>query len=287
MIINSVKTFFFLATLSALIMFMGALIGGYDGIHIAFIIALLMNGILFFFSDKIVLSMYYASPLSKEQYHFIYEMVTELSTNMKLPMPRLWLIRAPYANAFATGRNPSHASIALTQEIIELLEPHELRGVLAHELSHIKNRDILIATIAATLVTTISYMGNMIQHMLFWRSFNRNRQNQNTVGLFLSALLIPFIATLMQCAISRSREYEADNSGAYYSRDPLALASALKKIQQQTAFKENVQDIKMTSTATLFIVNPFLGKNWIHIFSTHPPTEQRIARLQQIFEKGF
>jgi len=289
MFANIVKTAVLLATLSGLIIFMGGMIGGTSGMHIAFIMALCMNGFMLFFSDKMVLRMYNAQPLDKTHYGYIYEIVEELTQQMHIPMPKLWLINAPHANAFATGRNPSHASIALTQNIITLLEPHELRGVIAHELGHIKNRDMLVVTIAATLAATISYMGSMIQHMLFWRALggSNNRREQNPIGLLITAIIMPIFATMLQLAISRSREYLADESGAQYSRDPLALASALKKLQQQNEYQKMHKDIKHTSTASLFIVNPFLGNNWAHFFSTHPPTEQRVARLEKIFEKGF
>lgn len=266
-------------------MCMGALIGGTSGIQIAFIMALVMNGILFFFSDRIVLSMYHAQPLHTDQYAYIHEIVEELCHKMALPKPRLWLIKAPHANAFATGRSPAKGSIALTQSIITLLEPHELRGVLAHELSHIKNRDILISTIAATLATTIGYLGDMIQRMIFWRTLKNDNKRSNTVSLLISALLMPLIATLLQLAISRSREYGADECGAHYAQDPLALASALKKLHQQTMTKDAY--MYQTSTASLFIVNPFLGKQWTSLFATHPPITERIKRLEAIFNKNF
>ncbi len=288
MFVNTVKTAILLATLSGLIIFMGGMIGGASGMHIAFIMALCMNGLMLFFSDKMILRMYSAQPLDRAQYSCVYETVEELTQQMHLPMPKLWLIHAPHANAFATGRNPSHASVALTRGIITLLEPHELRGVLAHELGHIKNRDMLVATIAATMAATIGYMGSMIQHMFFWRALGgSNRRGQNPVGLLITAIIMPIIATMLQLAISRSREYLADESGAHYSRDPLALASALQKLQRQGESQKMHKDIKHASTASLFIVNPFLGKNWSHLFSTHPPTEQRVARLEKIFEKGF
>jgi len=289
MFANTLKTALLLAALSGLILFMGGLIGGTSGIHIAFLMALFMNGIMLFFSDKIVLSMYGARPLDHAQYGGIYAIVQELTQKMNLPMPQLYIIQAPHANAFATGRNPSHSSVALTESIITLLEPHELRGVLAHELSHIKNRDMLVATIAATLAATIGYMGSMIRHILFWRALggNSNRRDQNPIGLFVTALIMPIIATLLQLAVSRSREYLADETGAHHSHDPLALASALRKLQLQGTTQKMRNDIKYASTASLFIVNPFLGKNWSQLFSTHPPTEQRIARLEKIFEKGF
>jgi len=288
MFTNILKTTVLLAALSGLIVCMGGMIGGTSGMHIAFIMALCINGIMLFFSDKMVLRMYNARPLDRVKYAYIHEIVQELSHSMGIPVPKLWLIQAPHANAFATGRSPAHASVALTDSIINLLDQQELRGVLAHEMGHVKNRDMLIATIAATLATTISYMGNMIQHMLFWRTLSgSNKRNQNPIGLLVTAIIMPIIAMILQLAISRSREYLADESGAHYSRDPLALASALKKLQNQTKDHTMEKDIRHKSTASLFIVNPLLGKNILHLFSSHPPTEKRIARLEKIFEKNF
>lgn len=289
MIKNQLKTAALLASLSGLILWMGGMIGGSQGVQVAFMIALFMNGIMYFFSDTIVLRLYNAKPLDPHEYAYIHLMVQELADKMGIPMPKLWQIQAHHPNAFATGRSPAHASVALTDSIITLLEPNELRGVLAHELSHVKNRDILVSTIAATLAATIGYLGDMVQRMLFWRALgadtrDRNKQS-NWFGLLITAIVMPLIATLLQLAISRSREYLADECGAHYSRDPLALASALKKLQQQKPSAS--ADYYQTSTASLFIVNPFLGSNWITLFATHPPTSKRIARLEEIFKKNF
>lgn len=269
-------------------LYMGNLLGGSFGLHFALIMALITNGIMFFFSDKIVLRMYGAQPLDRTQYPHVYEIVQELSAKLTIPMPKVWLVQAPHANAFATGRNPSHGSIALTDSIIDLLDIDELRGVLAHELGHIKNRDILVATIAATIATTISYLGNMIQRMLFWRAIGgSNKRNNNPIGLLITAIFIPIIATLLQLAVSRSREYLADETGAHCSQDPLALASALKKLQAQSVAKDMEKNMRHATTASLFIVNPFVGKNWSTLFSTHPPIEERVKRLEKIFEKNY
>ncbi len=286
MFFNTFKTILLLSALSILMIGMGSAMGGAYGAQMAFIMALIMNGIMFFFSDKIVLRMYGARPLDRAQYPHIYAVIEELTHIMHLPMPKLWLIHAPHANAFATGRNPQNSSVALTETITQLLEPHELRGVLAHELSHIKNRDILVSTIAATIAATIGYLGNMIQHMLFWRSFSgSNKRNSNPFTLMIMAIFMPLIATILQLAVSRSREYLADETGAHYSDDPLALASALQKIQDQGKYQQVNKDMRHTTTASLFIVNPFLGKNIGTLFSTHPPTDKRIARLRSMFEK--
>lgn len=287
---NQLKTFVILAALSGLLMFIGNLIGGTSGVTIAFVMALLFNGIAYFFSDKIVLSMYGAQPLNAEQYPHIVGMVQELSETMQLPMPKLWIVNTPVANAFATGRNPHHSSIAVTTGILEILEPHELRGVLAHEMSHIYNRDILVGTIAATLATAISYLASMMQNMIFWSSVSgnsKNKESANPIGLLIMAILMPLAATILQLSVSRSREYLADETGAHACKDPLALASALRKLHSNVRhahFEKN--DTAHASTASLFIVYPFLSsKGLMELFATHPPLEKRIEKLEKISQE--
>lgn len=287
---NQIKTAILLASLSGLLMFLGGLIGGYNGIITAFVISLVMNAISYFFSDKIVLSMYRAQPLDKARYGDIYAMIEELTRKSKLPMPKLWIIDTPMANAFATGRNPAHASVAVTTGILTILDPHELRGVLAHEISHIKNRDILISSIAATLATAIGFIANMMQNIALWGSFsqdaNSRRRGPNPLILLIVAILMPIAASLIQLAISRSREYQADESGAEVSHDPLALAAALEKLQAHTAqahFRND--DTLHATTAHLFIVNPFLGQGLTALFSTHPPMQKRVERLRKIYHQ--
>jgi len=287
--LNQLKTAVLLSALSSLFLLIGYFFGGMHGIQIAFVIAVITNVITYYFSEKIVLSMYRAHPLPKEQYDWLYETVHELAHRMNLPMPKLWLINTPMANAFATGRNPSHASIALTSGIIDLLDREELRGVLAHELSHIKNRDILVATIAATLAAAIGYLAYMMRYAAFWGSMNsRDRNRGNPLFLILMALLMPIAAALIQLAISRSREYLADETGAEYGRDPLALASALEKLQLNIRHAHlDKRNTQQAPTAALFIVYPFWGNGWLSLFSTHPPMHLRIARLQQLYKKMF
>lgn len=289
MFLNWIKTFLLLFGLSALLMFVGHLIGGTQGVTFALIFSLVINGIMYFFSDKIVLRMYRAQPLSKETYGYVYDIVEQLCKKMNMPMPKLWLIPCPIANAFATGRNPNHSSIALTPTILALLDTNELRGVLAHELSHIKNRDILVGTISATLASAISYLAYMMRHMAFWGSMSNRRRNSNPIMLFFMGILIPLGAMLIQLAVSRSREYLADETGSSYSKDPLALASALKKLHHHGKYeKEYAQNnANQTSTASLFIVYPFSGSGWSSLFSTHPPIPKRIERLHTIYEKMF
>lgn len=282
MFFNQVKTVFLLGTLSGLLFLLGYWLGGRGGLIFAFGFSIIMNLIAYFYSDKLVLKMYKAVPLDKNQYENVYKMVEELSNNAKIPMPKLWYIPTPMANAFATGRNPSHASVAVTQGILDVLDDHELRGVLAHELSHVKNRDILIATVAATIAMAIAYLADMIRWS-FILGGSRDRDKSGGWGAIFVALLMPIAATMIQLAISRSREYLADESGAQISHDPLALASALEKLSsnvksQNIKPKSNVH----TSTASLFIVYPFSGNGIINLFSTHPPMQKRIERLRKM-----
>lgn len=271
-----------MATLAGIMMFIGQLVGGTSGLTIAFIIATLMNGIMYFFSDRMVLKLYGATPLDAHQYPDVKETVQELCTTMHLPLPKLWIIKSPVANAFATGRNPHHSSVAFTTGILELLEPHELRGVIAHELSHIVNRDILVTTIAATFATTIGYMANMLQHMLFFSS-HRERGNGRTAGIIVAVVFMPIITALVRLGISRSREYLADEQGAHACHDPLALASALQKLHassQEASFSQN--NPMHQATAGLFIMHPFSSAHITELLSTHPPLKKRIGALHDI-----
>ncbi len=291
MIINTIKTAVLLAALSGILLALGGFLGGSSGLKIALIISLIMNFITYFFSEKIVLKMYKAQPLDTHRFKDIYAMVQELTTTMNIPMPKLWLVTTEVPNAFATGRNPSHASIAVTTGILAILNEDELRGVLSHELSHIKNRDVLIGTIAATLATAIGYIANMMQHAAFWGTLQGSRSDKkgnNPLVMIIIAVLMPIAAALIQFAISRSREFMADETGAYYSREPLALASALEKLHagvQQNNFNNQQQDATKTATASLFIVNPFTKVSWSSLFSTHPPVQQRVDRLRKMLNK--
>ncbi len=280
---NQIKTVLLLGSLSGLLFLMGYWIGGQAGLIFAFGISLLMNVFAYFYSDKIVLKMYKAKPLDKEKFGYVYEIVEDLCHNANLPMPKLWYLSTPMANAFATGRNPQHASVAVTQGILEVLDKHELRGVLAHELSHVRNRDILVATIAATIAMSIAYLADILRWSFIFGGGSRDRNRGSGWGAIIIALLMPFAAMMVQMAISRSREYLADESGAEISHDPLALASALEKLNSNAKSKNmkpesNVQ----TSTASLFIVYPFSGNGLINLFSTHPPMHKRIERLRKM-----
>lgn len=281
---NQLKTVLLLGSLSGLFLFMGNLLGGSSGLLIAAILAVAMNFFAYFYSDTIVLRMYKARPLDRKQYASIYEMVHELANQMQIPMPKLWLVDNKMANAFATGRNPDHASVAVTTGILEILNKKELRGVLAHELSHVKNRDILVSTIAAVLATAISYIATMFRYSALAPQDSQNRRNP--LATLLISILVPIAASLIQLAISRSREYLADESGAECCQDPLALASALEKLHNHIPQASlNPQDVDKASTAPLFIVHPFWGAGWSALFSTHPPIGERIARLRAMAGK--
>jgi heat shock protein HtpX len=275
---NGLKTVFLMSAMMALFLLVGYAIGGKSGMTIAFVFSLIMNFGSYWFSDKIVLAMYRAQPITREQSPKFYDMVEQLAQNANLPMPKVYIINDPAPNAFATGRNPQNAAVAATTGILQGLNNEELAGVMAHELAHVKHRDILISTIAATLVGTISYIAQMAGWAaMFGRSDDRE-EGGGLGGLFL-IILSPIIAMLLQMAISRSREFAADAGGSEISGNPLALASALQKISRGN----EVRHLRNTnpSTAHMFIISPFLG-GLGKLFSTHPPVEQRIAKLQEI-----
>ncbi len=274
---NGLKTVLLMSAMMALFLLVGYAIGGKSGMTIAFVFSLIMNFGSYWFSDKMVLAMYRAQPVTREQSPKFYDMVEQLAQNANLPMPKVYIINDPTPNAFATGRNPKNAAVAATTGILQGLNNDELAGVMAHELAHVKHRDILISTIAATLVGTISYIAQMAGWAaMFGRSDDREG---NGIGGLILIILSPLIAMLLQMSISRAREFSADAGGSEISGNPLALASALQKISRvnQVQPMRNVNP----STAHLFIISPFLGGIG-KLFSTHPPVEQRIARLQEI-----
>ena len=273
---NQFKTAMLLAFLAGLLMLAGQTMGGSTGLNFALMMSVFMSFGSYFFADKMVLSMYGAKSLDVGKYGYVYEIVEELCQRAKIPVPKLYLIPSNMANAFATGRNPKNASVAVTDGILNLLDESELRGVLAHELSHIKNRDILVATVAATIAMAIGYLANMMKWSLIFGS-SRRRDGESGFGAIIAMILMPFAAMLIQMAISRSREYLADESGAEISGAPLALASALEKIAAGP--KLHTQSQAAMATETLFIANPFSTKNFFKLLSTHPPMEERIKRL--------
>lgn len=276
---NQVKTVLLLGSLTALLLYVGNLMGGMQGLTFAFIIVMAMNVGSFFFSDKLVLKMYKAKEV--EQSHKLYRFVNDLRRTAHIPMPKVYIIPTQSPNAFATGRDPKHSAVAATEGIIDLLSDDELKGVLAHELTHIKNRDTLIATIAASIAGIISYVAMMARWAAIFGGMGGNRDRNGNSGLefLVLAILTPLIATIIRLAISRSREFLADEGGAKISHHPKALASALEKIESSVGRHPFPANANTRATASLFISNPFKGGSFLKIFSTHPATTERVKKL--------
>ena len=288
MFFNQFKAVVLLGVLSSLLFLLGYWMGGHGGVVIAFVMSLAINFFTYFYSDKMVLAMYGAQPLDEVSFANIYSMVEELCRQSRMPMPKLWYVNSSVANAFATGRNPDHASVAVTQGILEILDERELRGVLAHEISHVKNRDILVGTIAATMATAIGYLANMIQWAFIFGAGSRNKEDRGGWGALLIAMIMPIAAALIQLAISRSREFLADETGARCCKDPLALASALEKLHTSAERAHQAPPSPAhAATASLFIVYPFSAGGVLKLFSTHPPMEERVARLKAMSRRGY
>lgn len=275
---NTVKTTMLMAIMMVLFVLVGGALGGESGMMIAFVISLAMNFGSYWFSDKIVLAMYRAKPVSREQAPEIFYMVENLANRAEMPMPKVYIVESDNPNAFATGRNPENGAVAITTGILRILNKEELEGVIAHELSHIKHRDILVGTIAATLVGTIT----MLSRIASWTAIfgGRDDDEGNGIGDLVMIILAPIAAVLIQLAISRSREYLADEGGAKITGNPNGLASALNKL---TAVGEKVPMRNAgESSAHMFIVNPLSGKSLMKLFATHPPMEERVKRLNEI-----
>jgi heat shock protein HtpX len=268
---NMFKTALLLTAMTLLLMAIGRAFGGDNGMLLALGIAVVTNFIAYFFSDKIALATYRAQPATREQLPRVYSVVERITQKIGLPMPKIYVIPSDSPNAFATGRNPAHASVAVTQGILNLLNDEELEGVLAHELGHVNNRDILISSIAATLAGAITYLARFS----FFFGGRGDRRGGGFGSIFM-LILAPFAAMLIQLAVSRSREYQADATGAHFTGNPYALASALAKLD---AYSRRVPMAATPSTAHLFIIQPFLGMNFGSLFSTHPPIAKRIERL--------
>jgi len=277
---NVFKTGLLLAVLTAMLVLIGGAIGGQQGMVIAFVIALVMNFVSYWFSDKMVLAAYGAQPIDEAAAPRLYAIVRRLATRADIPMPRVYLVPSETPNAFATGRNPQHAVVAVTEGIMRILDEEELEGVLAHELSHVKNRDVLISTIAATLAGAITYLAHMAQWaaMFGGRSRDDEEGGSNPIAMILLAILAPIAALLVQMAVSRSREFQADATGAKVAGRPWGLAKALEKLQMANQAMPMAD--ATPATAHLFIVNPLSGETLMRLFSTHPPREERIARLR-------
>lgn len=278
--INIFKTALLLGLLSALFIIIGNALGGKSGALIAFVLAIGMNFFSYFFSDKIALSVYHAQEVTASEYPALFRIVIRLAENANIPMPRIYTIPQDAPNAFATGRNPNHAAVAVTEGALKLLNENELMGVLGHELGHIKHRDILISTIAATIAGAIMIIADMIRWAAIFGGFSKDRDSESNPFILIAlAIFAPIAATLIQLAISRAREYEADKAGARFSANPLYLASALEKLE---AYSRQIPLQGSPTTENLFIVNPFSAKGLINLFSTHPPIEERIRRLKQM-----
>ena len=270
---NTFKTAFLLTALTLLLMAIGRAFGGQTGMIWALIIATGTNFVAYFFSDKIALATYRAQPVTREQLPRVYSVVERITQKIGLPMPKIYVIPTESPNAFATGRNPAHASVAVTHGILGLLNDEELEGVLAHELGHINNRDILISSIAATIAGAITYVARF---GFFFGGMGDRDDRRGGAGSLLMLILAPIAAVLIQLAVSRSREYQADETGAHFTGNPYALASALAKLD---AYSRRVPMAATPSTAHLFIIQPLLGMNFGSLFSTHPPVAKRIERL--------
>jgi heat shock protein HtpX len=275
---NALKTTFFLTLMSALMILIGYGFAGERGMLLALMLAVGMNFFSYWYSDRLVLAMHRAQPITREQAPRLYEILERLTGRAGLPMPRIYMLPEEAPNAFATGRNPAHAAVAVTAGIMRLLNEEELEGVLAHELSHVRNRDILISSVAATLASAIMVLAYMARWAaLFGFGGRSDREGSNPLVLLVSALVAPFAAMLIQLAVSRAREYQADQSGAEMTHNPYGLASALQKLE------ESSRRIPMLTagpaSSHLFIVKPFSGQMLANLFSTHPPIRERIRRL--------
>ena len=277
---NSLKTVLLLGLMTGIVLWIGQLFGGSQGMAIAFAFSLLLNFGSYWFSDKIVLAMYRAREVKEAEAPELYSIVHDIALRAHLPMPRLYIIPSESPNAFATGRNPEHAVVAVTEGILKIMNREELEGVLAHELSHVRNRDILIGSVAAALAGVIMMLAHMARWAAFFGGVGRDRDDEGgggIIGLILMSVLAPIAAMIIQMAISRSREFLADSTGAKTVGNPLGLASALAKLARAN---EMVPMEARPETAHMFIVNPLSGGSLLSLFSTHPPIEERIARLR-------
>lgn len=280
---NVLKTGFLLALLTVLLVGIGHVMGGAQGATIAFIITLVMNVVIYWFSDKIVLAMYRAKPLSEAEAPQVHRVLREIASRSQLPLPKLYWIPTATPNAFATGRSPRHASVAVTSGLLKIMDEQELKGVLAHELSHVKNRDTLVMTLAAAIAGTIMWLARMVQWSVWFGGSGRHREQRGNGGMqivvmLLIAILAPLAATLIQLAISRTREFGADETGARLAGSPHGLAAALEKLHHAT--QASPLPNANPATAHLFIVNPLSAGGIARLFSTHPPVEERVRRLR-------
>jgi len=282
---NTMKTVFLMTFMMVLLMLVGSLLGGEQGVIMAFVFSLVMNFGAYWFSDKIVLMMYRAKQVTEAEAPRLYSLAARVASQAQLPMPRVYIIPGETPNAFATGRDPNHAAVAATEGILKTLSDDELEGVLAHEFAHIKHRDILTGTIVATMVGTITFVARMAGWSMMFAGGGRDRRDSNGLAELLLLILAPIAAVLVQLAISRSREFAADEGAARISGRPLSLANALQKLER------GVETLPMANaspaSAHMFIVNPLSGKGVFKLFSTHPPVSERIERLQKLAMGGI
>lgn len=278
---NTLKSLFLLALLSAVLVWVGGMIGGRGGAMVALILAGVMNFVSYWWSDKIVLRMYKASEVGRDSAPELYSDVEQLAMSAGLPMPKVYIIPEQSPNAFATGRDPNHSAVAFTEGIMRLLDRNELKGVIAHELAHIKNRDILIGSVAATIAGAISYIAYMAQFAAIFGGGDNRRGGM--IGLLAMAIIAPLAAMIVKMAISRTREFGADKTGAEICENPLYLASALRKLHAGASrVPLQVSEQAAESTAHMMIVSPMIGGGFAKLFSTHPPMEERVARLERM-----
>jgi heat shock protein HtpX len=280
-VVSALKTGILMFAIFVLLLLVGGMLGGQQGLIIGFAIALAINGFAYWFSDKMILAMYHAHQVTAEQAPRLHAIVQTLAERANLPMPKVYVIDSPNPNAFATGRNPKHAAVAVTSGILNLLTEDQLSGVIGHELAHVEHRDILISTVAATIAGTISFLATMARWSLIFGGGGRGRNRGNPIALLVIAIIAPLVALFIQLWISRTREYAADARGAQLARNPLLLARALQRLEHGVEL--HPAEVS-PATAHMFIVSPFSAKTISTMFSTHPSTEDRVARLEKMAE---
>jgi heat shock protein HtpX len=282
---NTIKTAFWMTLLTVILVLLGRAFFGTGGMVVFLLLAVLMNGFAYFFSDRMAIAAAQAVEVSPAEAPMLHRLADRLAQQYNVPKPRVYVSPDPSPNAFATGRNPSHAAICVNQGLLQILDEEELYGVLAHEFAHVRNRDILISSVVAVLAGAITLIANVLQWGLWFGGDREERDNPlGIIGVLAAVILAPLAATLIQLAVSRSREYQADETGAHVSHDPLALASALRKLQR--ASQTMPSPVAQPAFAHLYIVNPLSGQTFANLFSTHPPVEERIARLEQMAREG-
>ncbi|GLI56689.1 protease HtpX [Propionigenium maris DSM 9537] len=280
---KTIKTFMLMSVMTLILLFFGNLLGGRSGMTIALIFSFGMNFFSYWFSDRMVLAMYRAQPLERD--NKVYQITERIARNVDLPMPKVYIINQSQPNAFATGRNPKNAAVAVTRGLLEILDDNELAGVIGHELGHVNNRDILIGTIAASMAGAISYLASMARWAAIFGGGRRDDdEGGNPIALIATAILAPLAAALVQMAISRTREYKADEYGAKAAGNALYLARALRKLEM---WSKNIPFKANPATSHMFIVSPLSGEGMANLFSTHPSTAERIKRLEEMAERGF